>query len=100
MTEGSHMSNHETRLTKLERRIAPGCSNGLGFLRHDDNGNCLSVTVRGRKFEAQPGETEEALRARAIEAFPPFDHFLWVSFVPAKDGMPRPTHTADGRLLQ
>ncbi len=80
------------RLDRLEEVIRPAeppkCV--IGHVDYDDYGNPASLEMCERTLAPLPGESEEAMCARAIEACGPFDHVIWVSYVKAKDGRPAP----------
>jgi hypothetical protein len=54
----------------------------VGFIHHDLDGNCTHIELSGQRLERVGNESEEAMRARAIETTGPFDTLLiWVSWV-------------------
>lgn len=86
------MSNLNTRVAKLEAQSSPAQTRtvGVGFLTHDREGVCVSLTLNGERTDRLGGESEDAMRARALETSGPFDQVVWVSWVEAKDGRPAP----------
>ena len=86
------MGNLTNRLAKLEARNSPETTAalGLGFVNYDREGACVSLTLNGTRFDRVGDESEEALRARALEASGPYDRAIWVSWLSAKDGHPAP----------
>jgi hypothetical protein len=73
----------EHRLSKLEEQTKPVQKGHVGYIHHDLDGNCTHIELSGQRFERIGGESEEAMRTRAIEAAGgPFDTLLtWVSWV-------------------
>jgi hypothetical protein len=79
-------------LDRLEAQSSPAQTRtvGIGFLAYDSEGACASLTLAGERTDRLNGESEDAMRARALETNGPFDQVVWVSWIPAKDGKPAP----------
>ena len=61
---------------------------GLGFLIYDREGVRAWLTLNGTRLDCVGDESEEAIRARALEVSGPYDQVVGVSWVRAGDGRP------------
>ena len=84
------MSKYNARIDKLEAQTLPAQKMGVGFLTYDGEGTCVSLTLDGERTDRLSGESEDAMRARALGTSGPFDEVIWVSWIPAKNGRPAP----------